>query len=569
MRKQRPIPLVCHNEETDDMIHFHNKQYSKRNLEKNASFSLKSKMIVLISLLIVGIFILFAGFLHTFISNTIEDQVGKRALSVAKTVASIPEVKDAFDLEDPASVIQETVSPIQEETGAEFIVVGNREGIRYSHPNPERIGEKMVGGDNERALEDGEAYVSHSTGSLGLSIRGKVPVLDDSGDIIGVVSVGFLKEDVQSIIANESQSIWFTLAGIVIIGIAGAIFIAKYIKKLLSNMEPEEISFLLLQKEAILQSTHEGMIAIDHKGIITMMNTAAKQILFDEEQQFDFTGKSINELLPHTDLFEVLESGKSQYNREMVLGDSIVLVNWVPVYIEGTIAGAVSTFRKKTEVEDVTQELQQIKQYANAQRAQTHEFSNKLYTILGLLQLGESQKAIDFIKKEQNIQQEQSQFLTKHVTDPVVQGLLQGKINQVNELGITISIHPDSQLNQQYHGIKQEALITGLGNMLENAIESVKKNQEKEQQITIFFTDIGDDIVVEVDDSGFGIAEEDAPHIFEQGYSTKEEENHGIGLALTRHIVHQSGGEIMLEEGEMGGACFVMIIPKSGGKSDE
>lgn len=551
------------------MFHLH-KANGKGNLEPKAALSLKSKMILLISLLILGIFILFTWFLHSFISDTIEDQVGKRALSVAKSVANMPEIRSAFELNDPASVIQEIVAPIQEETDAEFIVVGNKEGIRYSHPNRERIGEKMVGGDNTRALQNGEAYVSQSKGSLGLSIRGKVPVRDEAGNILGVVSVGFLSEDVQSIIANQSKSLWLTMLGIVVLGVAGAIFIAYHIKRLLFNMEPKDISYLLLQKEAILQSTHEGMIAVDHHGMIIMMNKAAKQVLFREDEQFDqFLGKSINRLIPHAGLSEVLKSGKSQYDKEMIFGESIVIVNQVPVYMEGKVAGAVSTFRKKTEIEHVTRELQQIKQYSNAQRAQTHEFANSLYTILGLLQLGEHEEAIDFIKKKRNIQENQSQILTQHAADPVVQGLLQGKINQANELGVTISIHPDSQLNHTYHGNKQEALITGVGNMLENALEAVKSNQEGERQISLFFTDIGDDIVVEVDDSGHGISEEAAAHIFEQGYSTKGEENRGIGLALTRHIVHKQGGQIMLEEGEMGGACFVMIIPKNGGDSDE
>lgn len=551
------------------MFHFH-KQNRKGNLEPKAAWSLKSKMVLLISLLILGIFLLFTWFLHSFISNTIEDQVGKRALNVAKSVANIPEIRSAFELNDPASIIQETVAPIQEETGAEFIVVGNQEGIRYSHPNPERIGEKMVGGDNTRALQKGEAYVSQSEGSLGLSIRGKVPVRDEAGNIIGVVSVGFLSEDVQSIIANQSKSLWLTMIGIIILGIAGAIFIASHIKKLLFNMEPKDISYLLLQKEAILQSTHEGMIAVNHNGMIIMMNKAAKQILFRGDEQFEqFSGKSINQLVPHTGLSEVLKSGKSQYDKEMIFGESVVIVNQVPVYMDEEVAGAVATFRKKTEIEHVTRELQQIKQYSNAQRAQTHEFANSLYTILGLLQLGEHEEAIDFIQKKRNIQEKQSQFLTQHAADPIVQGLLQGKINQANELGVTISIHPDSQLNHAYHGDKQEALITGIGNMLENALESVKDNRKGERKISLFFTDIGDDIVVEVDDSGQGVSEEAAAHIFDQGYSTKGEENRGIGLALTQHIVHKQGGQIMLEEGEMGGACFVMIIPKNGGESDE
>lgn len=235
-----------------------------------------------------------------------------------------------------------------------------------------------------------------------MSIRGKVPVRDETGNIIGVVSVGFLNEDVQSIIANQSKSLWLTMIGIVVLGIAGAIFIAHHIKKLLFNMEPKDISYLLLQKEAILQSTHEGMIAVDHNGMITMINKAAKQILFREDQQFGHvSGKSIDQFIPNTGLFEVLKSGKSQYDKEMIFGESIVLVNQVPVYMEGEIAGAVSTFRKKTEIEHVTQELQQIKQYANAQRAQTHEFSNSLYTILGLLQLGGEKKPSILLKRKE------------------------------------------------------------------------------------------------------------------------------------------------------------------------
>src|SRR5699024_12198451 len=106
-----------------------------------------------------------------FISATKEYQIGKRALGVAKSVANTPEIREAFELENPARVIQQIVQPIQEATDAEFIVVGNEEGIRYSHPDPDRLGEKMVGGDNDRALNKGESYIAKSTGSLAQSIR--------------------------------------------------------------------------------------------------------------------------------------------------------------------------------------------------------------------------------------------------------------------------------------------------------------------------------------------------------------------------------------------------------------
>lgn len=532
------------------------------------SFSLKVKMIILISFLIVGIFIIFGLFLRSFISTTIEDQIAKRALSVSQSIANMPSIREAFELENPDIVIQDIVQPVQKSIGAEFIVVGNKEGIRYSHPHPERIGKQMVGGDNVRALEKGESYISKREGSLGLSIRGKTPIRNHDGAIIGVVSVGFLNEEVQNIIQQQSRSVWLTLFGIILVGIFGAIAIAIYLKKLLSNMEPEEISQLLLQKEAILQSTHEGIIAVDKQGKIMMMNAAAQNVLFNQElESSQYIRRSASEFLPHTDLFHVLETGEGHFNKEMVLGDAIVLTNRTPIFHQQSIIGAVLTFRKKTELENITKELSQIKQYSNAQRAQTHEFSNKLYTILGLLQLGKQEEAISYIKQENKTQLELSRFLLKNVADPMFQGLLQGKLNQSNELGITMTIHPDSQLDTIFTGETQRAFLTTAGNLLENAIESVKHEAKSKREVAILFTDIGEDVIVEVDDSGSGVAPDDINYIFEQGYTTKDGENRGIGLALSKYVLNRVGGNILVEEGELGGACFIMIMPKDGGKS--
>lgn len=530
-------------------------------------FHLKWKMIVLISVLVMGICVIFAVFFHYWMTHLMEDQVGKRALSVSKSVADMPEIRKAFQLEEPASEIQTIVQPIQKDTGAEFIVVGNRKGIRYSHPDTDKLGAHMVGGDNKRALK-GESYVSKRTGSLGLSIRGKTPIYDQNGTIIGLVSVGFLSEDVQGLIKQQSSSVWLTLAGILLLGVMGAIVIAHYIKRRLYDMEPEEIAHVLVQKEAILQSTHEGIMAIDKSETVTMINQAAQQILFQEKPELhQFIGRSIKEFLPHTELATVLKNGERHYSREMILGDQVILVNQMPIFYRDEIVGAVSTFREKTELENVTNELLQIKQYANAQRAQTHEFSNKLYTILGLLQLDQTDEAITYIKQENNTQSEWSQFLVQHVADPMIQGLLQGKFNQANELGINMRIHPDSQLNVSLSSHKRNALLTALGNIIENAVEILRRETQPKQEISIFFTDIGDDIIIEVDDSGPGIPMNKMDRIFEQGYSTKNESHHGTGLALSMHVLRKTGGNIMLEESDLGGACFMMAIPKD--KDDE
>lgn len=400
-------------------------------------FNLKLKMITSISLLIIGILFIFVLLLNHFISQTIEEQVGKRALNLAQSVAMIPDVKQALLSDTPSTTIQTIVTSIQKDTGAEFIVVGNLQEIRYTHPNTNLIGKKMIGGDNKRALTLGESYISKKEGTLGLSIRGKVPVYSD-GEIIGVVSVGFLNENVQEIIGNQSKTIWYTFGIIVLIGVIGAIYISSYIKKLLFYMEPEEISYLYLQNEAMLQSIGEGIVAINRNGMITNINLAASKIISKQKDQNQYVGMSIKSVMPSFNDFE------DRYtNREMILGDNVVLVNQTPLYQESQLTGVLFTFRKKNELQQITEELSRIKQYADAQRAQTHEHSNRLHIILGLLLNNQKKEAIDFIKKETNLQQKQLELITEKVSDPLIHALLQGKFNQASERGITLTIHPD------------------------------------------------------------------------------------------------------------------------------
>lgn len=521
-------------------------------------------MVALISLLIICICLIIALFMKDFISDTMEKQTGVRALNLAQSVANIPELIQAFNEDRPAETIQAIVSPIQKETGAEFIVVGNSDGIRYSHPRVELIGQEMVGDDNERALLNGESYVSRSEGTLGNSIRGKVPVVSD-GEVVGVVSVGFLSTSLQENISSESRPLWLMLMLIALAGIGGAILIASYIKKLLNDMEPEEITHLYNQKETILESTREGIIATDKSGNISTINAAAKEILsMPTESADDYFGKTIKTLFTANTTQLNFLLGESFVDRETILGGNIVLLNKNPIGQGNVQTGYVYSFRKKTEVEKMTEELSRIRQYANAQRSQTHEHSNKLHIILGLLQNDEKAEAIDFIRKENNMQKNRLKFLGEHVSDPLVNALFQGKLNQANELGISLIIHPDSKLDTEINEKVQDALLTSLGNLIENAFEAVRNRAEHERKVSIFFTDIGDDIIFEIEDSGTGIASEDYPFLFEQGFSTKQGQHRGTGLALTKHALDSIEAEILLEEGDLGGACFTIIIPKDG-----
>lgn len=544
------------------MIRIRKEKLSNRKSQTKPFINLHMKMIGLIGALAIAIILLIGSFINFFVTDMLESQISERALNIAKSVALIPNISQAFETDNPSSIIQPIVQNIQSQTDAEFIVIGNRQEIRYAHPNPDRIGEKMIGEDNERALTFGETYTSRSTGSLGSSLRAKAPIyLND--EIVGVVSVGFLIESIDSVIWNYSKEIRLVLLGIGAVAIFGSILIANYIKKVLFGLEPEEISHLLSQKETILHSIHEGIVAINTEGKITMINSAALTLLAGDEQNMkDWIGKPIQESSPNSDLPYVLESGESLLDQEKVFGSHIVFVNSVPIFYENELLGAVSTFRNKTEIENITKKLTHMQQYANALRSQTHEFANKLYTITGLTRLGKKEQVLEFIEKETLIQQHWMDSLLDEIEDPYVSGLLVGKLNQASELQIDVTIQPGSQLLTSLSDKNRQALLTAIGNLLDNAFDAVYDERTISRNISISFTDIGQDILFEIDDSGPGIEESSIDEIFIKGFTTKKGAGRGFGLALTKQAIDLVNGSLTIETSELGGTYFVVSIPK-------
>jgi len=176
--------------------------------------SLQTRMIVLFNIVIILIIGSMGAVFSSIIGASIEEQLGKKALSVAKIVANDPELRHAFQTENPSELIQPIAENVRRQTDAEFVVVGNRDGIRYAHPLPDRIGKGMVGGDNELGLLHGQSYISQAVGSLGPSLRGKVPIRDDDGNVVGIVSVGFLLEDIEQAIGDYRKIVLLVACGV-------------------------------------------------------------------------------------------------------------------------------------------------------------------------------------------------------------------------------------------------------------------------------------------------------------------------------------------------------------------
>ncbi|WP_405080352.1 ATP-binding protein [Paenibacillus chitinolyticus] len=527
---------------------------------------LQTKMILVICSLLCGLVVALGAFFQYILTDNIQDQIGLKALTVAETAALNPIIREAMDDKNPSDAIQPLAEQIRVKTGAEYVVVGNREGIRYSHPLPDRIGKEMVGGDNDEVLE-GRSIVSEAVGSMGYSIRGKVPIRSDSGEVIGVVSVGFLMEDIDNVVDSYGRKVLLAAAAALVLGCLGAIYIARRVKKANLGLEPEEIGEMYLQKEAILESIREGVIAVDGKGRITMVNPAALSLIGAEEPSH-LIGCHVNEILPFSRLTDVLETGRAEFDRQMIIGDQETVVNRIPIFGPGgAVIGAVSSFRSKTELFRLADELSQVKRYAEALRAQTHEFSNKLYVISGLIQLESYQEAIDMINLESNVHQSLVQFIMREVPDPIVGGLLIGKFNRAQELKVELRLDPESSFRDVPPAVERNHLVTILGNLLDNAMEAVHATgRQEDRAVSLFLTDLGDDLIIECEDNGVGIPDYWENCIFENGFSTKSGQNRGIGLVLVRQAVQQLGGFISYKSEFQAGTLFTVVIPKTGCK---
>ncbi len=522
---------------------------------------LKTKLILFIlGLVVLQIAVIGIISIKT-ISGITEEQIGKRAMKVSQTVSLIPEIREALLIRDPDGRIQEIADSIRKVTGAQFIVVGDHEARRYAHPIRERLGKFMVGGDSRRALDKGDFYVSKAVGTMGPSIRGKGPIFDLEGNVIGLVSVGYLLKDVDTIISRYQTSILFTIPLLLMVGVVAAIIIANRFKKAILGLEPDEIARLLRERTATLETIREGIIAVDARGNITTINKAAFETIGLDSGQ-EVIGKPIRQILPQTMMMRILKTGESHFDREIIIGEEVIVANRIPIVSKGFITGAVASFRRKNELDRLTKQLSQMETYSELLRIQTHEYSNKLYTISGLVQIGHYQKAIDLISSETSGYQYLVTFLMEVVPDPILAGLILGKYSQAKELHLDFKIDPDSSMSDIPESISRERIVTIVGNMLDNAFDAVRNVETSQRTVKLSMTDLGNDLVFEIDDAGDGIKEEDYERIFEMGYTTKNGEGFGTGLYLVDHVLKKLNGSINVSKSELGGAAFTVIIPK-------
>jgi two-component system CitB family sensor kinase len=483
----------------------------------------------------------------------LDSSAGRESLVIAQTVASIPAIQRAFSLPHPARHIDPIAERIRKMTGASFVVVAGRNGIRYSHPNPAMIGKSLMHdpGENPAAVLAGKTFVGVQPGSLGRSMRAKVPIRGANGRVVGFVSVGVLERSVSARLRGDLPLLLIPALLALVLGGAGSMLLARRIKRQTFGLEPDEIATLLEQREAMLHGIREGAIATDSAGRITLLNDEAARLLGLDGAA---VGTFLADVVPAGRVREVLTGRVEGADQTIVVGERVLVANRMPVEVRGGPIGAVVTLRDRTELEGLLRELDDVRSLADALRSQEHEFSHRLHVIGGLIELGRYEEAVQFINRSSAMQQTLAASVVGNVGDPVLAALLLGKAAVASERGVELTVSAVTKLPEDLGDVR--GLVTVLGNLIDNAIDSGAG------RVDVALDVVDGELVLGVHDTGPGIDPALSEEIFRDGFTTKVASGstrRGLGLALVSQEVRRRGGRISVENQD--GALFTVVVP--------
>lgn len=510
-----------------------------------------SAQVLLIQVLITGgVTALAIGLFLAPLSRQLDEQAMHRALAIAQTVAAEPQVAQSLLTTPPTpdGPVQAEAERIRTATDASYIVVMDTHGTRWSHTDTARIGEH-VSTDPSVAL-GGHDIMQIDSGTLGRSARGKVPLRDAHGRIVGAVSVGFAYTGLRARLLAVVPLLRYAGAALAV-GVLAALWAARRLQRATHGLAFADISALLDEREAMLHGIREGVVALDPHGRIRLVNDEAQRLLgLDGEA----AGRPLDEVLPPGRTTDVLAGRAEGKDLLTVSGGRVLVANRMPT--EG--GGAVVTLRDRTELELLGRELDSTHGLLDALRAQDHEHANRLHTLLGLLELGLHDAAVDYVAEVADTHRASAEEVSDRVHDPLVAALLVGKAAIAAERGVTLRIVPGTLLPDRV--VDPRDLVTVLGNLVDNALDAAASEIEVELRPE------RDTVLLRVGDDGPGVPPELRGKIFDEGWTTKQSPSHrgrGLGLALVRRLTERYGGTARVAARAGGGAVFTVVLPEA------
>jgi two-component system, CitB family, sensor kinase len=509
---------------------------------------------ILVLTMAAGFFVVRSN-LHRQIAGQYESQ----ALSVAGTLAADREVVTQVAGGRPGGDLQRLATQVRDQTGALFVVITNARGIRYTHPNPALIGKPIDYPDpvpeSAEPFRTGRAWQGIEQGTLALEAVGKVPLRAD-GKLVGEVSVGFRADDISRQLGSALPSLALYLLMVLAAGVLAALGLSRRLKRQTFGLELGEIAALLQEREAMLHGIREAALGYDSGGKVLLANDAARRLLGLPPA---FLRRPLRDMLPPGRLADVVTGEVAGSDLLVVHEDRILVANRMPIRGNGRQQlGWVVTFQDRTESEGLKRELETAIGLTETLRAQSHEFANRLHTLVGLVELGHTAEAVQFVTDLSAARGELTEQLVDAIGEPKLAALILAKVSLAGERGVRLRVMPDSHVGQRIGDVTD--VLTVVGNLIDNAIDAAAGGGPGEVELTLVAVE--SDLLVRIRDSGPGVPPGMRERIFTDGVTTKESATgarRGLGLALVRQIVERRGG--MISVGRDDGAVFTAVLP--------
>jgi two-component system CitB family sensor kinase len=502
-----------------------------------------------------GVAVLATGLFLAPLGDQLDDQAMRRALAIAQTTAQGPQLAD--DLRStpasPDGPVQREAERIRKATGAEYVVVMDRRGVRWSHTDQDQIG-GHVSTDPGRALA-GHEVMEIDEGTLGRTARGKVPLRDGDGDIVGAVSVGIAYDSVRARLIHAIPGLFAYAGGALAVGALAAWLISRRVHKQTRDLAFSDIAALLAEREAMLHGIREGVVALDRAGRVRLLNDEARRLLGVGEEA---VGRTPDEALGAGRTADVLAGRVTGTDLITVRGRRVLVANRMPT----GDGGAVATLRDRTELEQLGRELDSTRGLIDALRAQDHEHANRMHTLLGLLELEMYDDAVEYAGEIVGDHRATAEQITEKIQDPLLAALLVGKATVAAERGVALGVSDGTWLPDRL--IDPRGLVTVVGNLVDNALDAAVGTPHARVEVELRTQ--GRTAVLVVRDTGPGIPPGQRESIFTEGWSTKEAPAHrqrGIGLSLVRRLAERQGGSATVGEAPGGGAEFTVVLPEA------
>ena len=498
-----------------------------------------------------------------------KDKTDRNLQNISETIATSPSFMENDiqngTAQDQVNLMRYLDSLKKSLYDVDVISIVNKNNQRFYHTNHSLIGTQYDGEQPDFSPVEKTFYIVNTNGPSGAQRRAYSALYSETGEYLGFIMVIILTEHVNE---NITQIIT-TYAILAVVAIVIELFITSRISKSIKNSllgyEPDTISAMYLVRDNILESLKEGVIAVDKNGTILFTNNSAVKMLDKSSTATEFIGKNIEQIKNGNVIKTVLNGSEKEFGIQGQRMDGTdVIIDRIPIRHEEDPIDTICILHDRAEYTKLMEDLAGTRYLVDSMRANNHDFTNKLHVILGLIQMEMYDQATSYIENITMVQRASISKIMNCISEPALAALLIGKTARAAELNVKFTLRDGSHFSNTDMHIPTEVLITVIGNLIENAFESMnakEPNPSNPNELIIGLFSKEDSILITVDDTGLGISEENKQRIFENGFSTKGE-NRGTGLYQVKTMVENFGGLITVDSQENVGTSFFVYFSK-------